>query len=486
MGLTPSAEAIQAMSAVELTGAIRAKQLSAREALDAQLEQISAVNPQINAVVTLDPEGAHALATAADQRTAAAAGDSLPPLHGLPMTHKDTHNTRGMRTTQGSVLFRDSVPDADDLIIARLKAAGAVTTGKSNVPEFAAGSHTFNEVFGTTTNPYAPDLSAGGSSGGAAAALGARIQAISDGSDMGGSLRIPASFCNVVGFRPTAGVVPTWPSRDLWSWLARSGPMARDVADIALMLTAVAGPGPGPAVLPSLSPETFAQPLERDLTGMRIGWTPDFGLGIPVEKEVLRVLEAQLGVFEELGARVEQATPDLQDADLVFRNVRALEFVQTLGDLVRDHPESIKPEIRWNVEQGQQLTGQDIAATAAARTRLALKVHEFFGGYDVLLAPAAQVLPFDARQRYPETINGQALPTYLDWMRSACVISATGLPALSMPAGFSAEGLPVGLQMVMNHGQDFQLLQVARAFEQATGYARRAPALVAGEGAGMG
>lgn len=486
MGMTPSAEAIQAMSAVELTGAIRAKQLSAREALDAQLEQISAVNPQINAVVTLDPEGAHALATAADQRTAAAAGDSLPPLHGLPMTHKDTHNTRGMRTTQGSVLFRDSVPDADDLIIARLKAAGAVTTGKSNVPEFAAGSHTFNEVFGTTTNPYAPDLSAGGSSGGAAAALGARIQAISDGSDMGGSLRIPASFCNVVGFRPTAGVVPTWPSRDLWSWLARSGPMARDVADIALMLTAVAGPGPGPAVLPSLSPETFAQPLERDLTGMRIGWTPDFGLGIPVEKEVLRVLEAQLGVFEELGARVEQATPDLQDADLVFRNVRALEFVQTLGDLVRDHPESIKPEIRWNVEQGQQLTGQDIAATAAARTRLALKVHEFFGGYDVLLAPAAQVLPFDARQRYPETINGQALPTYLDWMRSACVISATGLPALSMPAGFSAEGLPVGLQMVMNHGQDFQLLQVARAFEQATGYARRAPALVAGEGAGMG
>lgn len=486
MGMTPSAEAIQAMSAVELTGAIRAKQLSAREALDAQLEQISAVNPQINAVVTLDPEGAHALATAADQRTAAAEGDSLPPLHGLPMTHKDTHNTRGMRTTQGSVLFRDFVPDADDLIIARLKAAGAVTTGKSNVPEFAAGSHTFNEVFGTTTNPYAPDLSAGGSSGGAAAALGARIQAISDGSDMGGSLRIPASFCNVVGFRPTAGVVPTWPSRDLWSWLARSGPMARDVADIALMLTAVAGPGPGPAVLPSLSPETFAQPLERDLTGMRIGWTPDFGLGIPVEKEVLRVLEAQLGVFEELGARVEQATPDLQDADLVFRNVRALEFVQTLGDLVRDHPESIKPEIRWNVEQGQQLTGQDIAATAAARTRLALKVHEFFGGYDVLLAPAAQVLPFDARQRYPETINGQALPTYLDWMRSACVISATGLPALSMPAGFSAEGLPVGLQMVMNHGQDFQLLQVARAFEQATGYARRAPALVAGEGAGMG
>ena len=489
MGISPSAEAIQAMSAVELTGAIRARELSAREALDAHLQQISAVNSRINAVVTLDPEGAQALAAAADERTAAAgasAADSLPPLHGLPMTHKDTHNTRGMRTTQGSVLFRDFVPDADDLIIARLKAAGAVTTGKSNVPEFAAGSHTFNDVFGTTTNPYAPELSAGGSSGGAAAALGARIQAISDGSDMGGSLRIPASFCNVVGFRPSAGVVPTWPSSDLWSWLARSGPMARDVADIALMLTAVAGQRPGPEVLPSIPPETFAQPLQRDLTGLKIAWTPDFGLGIPVDKQVLAVLEAQLGIFEELGASVEQACPDLRDADLVFRNVRALEFVHSLGDLVRDHAELIKPEIRWNVEQGRVLTGQDIADTAAARTRLALKVHEFFGGYDVLLAPAAQVLPFDAMLRYPETINGEALPTYLDWMRSACVISATGLPALSMPAGFSVDGLPVGLQMVMNHGEDFQLLQVAAAFEQATGYARRAPALTTGDGAGMG
>ena len=487
MALTPSAEAIQAMSAVELTGAIRARTVSAREALDAHLEQISAVNSQINAVVTLDPEGAYALATAADERTAGTStGDGLPPLHGLPMTHKDTHNTRGMRTTQGSVLFRDFVPDADDLIIARLKAAGVVTTGKSNVPEFAAGSHTFNEVFGTTTNPYDPQLSAGGSSGGAAAALGTRIQAISDGSDMGGSLRIPASFCNVVGFRPSAGVVPTWPSRDLWSWLARSGPMARDVADVALMLTAVAGPHPGPDVLPSISPETFAKPLERDLTGLRIAWTPDFGLGIPVEKEVLRVLEAQLGVFEELGASVEQACPNLRDADLVFRNVRAQEFMHSLGDLVQDHPELIKPEIRWNVEQGRALTGQDIVDTAAARTRLAVKVHEFFGGYDVLLAPAAQVLPFDAGLRYPETINGEALPTYLDWMRSACVISATGLPTLSVPAGFSVSGLPVGLQVVMNHGEDFALLQVARAFEQATGYAQRAPALTARDDGGVG
>ena len=487
MALSASSAEIQAMSAVGLAAALRTRAVSAREALAAHLEQIEAVNPPINAVVTLDPEAAHAVAAAADQRAAAAGRlvhqPPLPPLHGLPMTHKDTHSTKGLRTTQGSDLFRDFVPDADDLIIARLKAAGVVTTGKTNVPEFAAGSHTFNEVFGTTTNPYAPDLSAGGSSGGAAAALAARIQPISDGSDMGGSLRIPASFCNVVGFRPSAGVVPGWPARDLWSWLGRSGPMAREVADIALMLSAVAGPHPGPSVgpraggygAPSIAPEVFSRPLHRELTGLRVAWTPDFGLGIPVEKEVLRVLEDQLAFFEELGAHVVRACPDLRDADLVFRNVRALEFVQNLGDLVRRHPERIKPEVRWNVEQGWALTGQDLADTAAVRTRLEHRVQEFFTGCDVLLAPAAQVLPFDASLRYPASINGEELPTYLDWMRSACVISATGLPALSMPAGFSAEGLPVGLQMVMNHGEDFELLQVAQAFEQATGYARRAP-----------
>ena len=475
MALSASSRELQSLTAVELTAAIRSRKVSAREALDAHLDQIAEVNPAINAVVTLDPEGARDRAAAADQVTASAGDDPLPPLHGLPMTHKDTHNTKGMRTTQGSPLFRDFIPDADDLIIARLKAAGAVTTGKTNVPEFAAGSHTFNEVFGTTTNPYAPDLSAGGSSGGAAAALAARIQTVSDGSDMGGSLRIPASFCNVVGFRPSAGVVPAWPVRDLWGWLGRSGPMARDVADIALMLTAVAGPHPAEPSKSTVRAEDFARPLVQDLSGLQVGWTPDFGLGVPVDREVLKVLEAQLAVFEELGARVEQACPDLHDADTVFRNVRALEFVQMLGDTVREHPESIKPEIRWNVEQGWSLTGQDVVDTAAARTRLHLSVQEFFGRYDILLAPAAQVLPFDAELRYPTSINGEELTTYLDWMRSACLISATGLPALSMPAGFSSGGLPVGLQMVMNHGEDFALLQVARAFEQATGFARRAP-----------
>lgn len=475
MVLNPSSEAIQAMSAVELTAAIRGRRVSAREALEAHLEQIEEVNPAINAVVTLDPDAARTAARAADERNMQADVNELSVLHGLPMTHKDTHATRGLRTTQGSPLFRDFVPDADDLIIARLKAAGAVTTGKTNVPEFAAGSHTFNEVFGTTTNPYAPELSAGGSSGGAAAALAARIQPISDGSDMGGSLRIPASFCNVVGFRPSAGTVPTWPATDAYSWLARSGPMAREVADIALMLTAVAGPDRRRPPEAALDPKVFTGSLERDLAGLRVAWTADFGLGIPVEPEVLAVLEARLGVFEELGARVERACPDLGDADTVFRNTRALDFVQAFGRLTREHPDAIKPEVRWNVAQGLELTAQDMVDTAAARTRLHVAVQEFFSRFDVLLAPAAQVLPFDAGIRWPDTINGVGLGTYLDWMRSACVISATGLPALSMPAGFSSAGLPVGLQMVMNHNEDFKLLQVARAFEQSTGYARQAP-----------
>jgi amidase len=465
------------LSAVALASAIRSRKISAREALDAHLDRIEQVNPAINAIVTLDTDAAVAAATAADELTASGVGE-LPPLHGVPMTHKDTHNTKGLRTSHGSMVFADHIPDADDLVIERLKGAGVITTGKSNVPEFAAGSHTFNEVFGTTTNPYAPQLSAGGSSGGVAAAIAARIQPVGDGSDMGGSLRLPASFCNVAGLRPSAGVVPSPGSPDLWSWIGRTGAMAREVADIALVMSTITGkhrqyPMPSP-----VAPGRFAEPLERDLKGMRIAWSPDFGLGIPVEAEVRRVLEAQLAVFEDLGARVEEAAPDLRGADRVFRNVRAFNFALALGDLVREHGDLIKPEIRWNVEQGWKLSGQDCIETALARTRLEHQVQDFFERCDVFASPCAQVLPFDAAQRYPASINGVELDDYLAWMSSASLISATGLPALSVPAGFSDSGLPVGLQLTMNHGQDFELLQVGHGFERATQFARRAPALL--------
>ncbi|WP_173401134.1 amidase family protein [Arthrobacter sp. Br18] len=460
------------MSATALTGAIRRRDISAREALGAHFARIDEVNGAINAIVTQDREGAAELALAADEL--AASGADLPPLHGLPMTHKDTNNTKGLRTTQGSVIFRDFVPTFDDLIIGRLKAAGVVTTGKSNVPEFAAGSHTFNEVFGTTVNPYDLSRSAGGSSGGVAASIAARIQPLGDGSDMGGSLRIPASFCNVVGYRPSLGVVPIAPTRNAWSWLGRAGLMARGVEDIALGMTAIAGPdAASPYGYPVLGP--FSAPLQRDLTGMRIGWSADFGLGVPVDREVLRVLESQLAVFADLGATVEEAAPDLRDADEVFGTTRAFDFALNYGDLVIEHGEVIKPEVRWNVVKGWELTGQDLVDAALARTRLDNSVRQFFGTFDVFASPATQVLPFDAVERYPTSVNGVDFETYLDWMRSACLISATGLPAVSVPAGFSEGGLPVGLQLATASGRDVELLQVAYAFEQATGWAQRAP-----------
>ncbi|WP_026542184.1 amidase family protein [Paenarthrobacter nicotinovorans] len=466
-------ESIGELSAVELSAAIRNKKISAREALADHLERIAAVNPVVNAVVTLDAESAQALAHRADQMTAR--GAELPPLHGVPMTHKDTNNTAGMRTTQGSLALHDFVPDADDLIIARLKAAGVVSTGKSNVPEFGAGSHTFNDLFGTTTNPYAPTLSAGGSSGGVAAVVASRVQSIGDGSDMGGSLRIPASFCNVVGFRPSTAVIPMPSDVNAYAWLGRTGPMARSVEDIALFMSVTAGKDsrvPHPAVL---DPGVFRAGLEADMRGVRIGWSRDFGIGVPVDPEILEHLERQLKVFEGLGAIVEEATPDFSEADLVFGNTRAMDFAAGLGPILERAGDVIKPEVHWNVRKGFDLTARDLIETAAARTRLEQSVQSFFGQYHLFASPCAQVLPFDASQRYPADIAGVPSETYLDWMRSACLLSATGLPVLSVPAGFGPSGLPIGLQLATNHYTDMQLLRYGRAFEQQTGYAAVAP-----------
>ncbi|MHA7155026.1 amidase [Arthrobacter sp. TMN-50] len=461
------------LSATALTAAIRHREVSAREALEAHFARIDGVNGQINAVVTQDRDGAQRLAANADALTAS--GADLPLLHGLPMAHKDTNNTKGLLTTQGSAIFKNHVPTFDDLVIARLKSAGVVTTGKTNVPEFAAGSHTFNEVFGTTTNPYNTTVSAGGSSGGAAAAIASRIQPLSDGSDMGGSLRIPASFCNIVGFRPSLGVLPMVPTRNAWAWLGRTGVMARDVEDVALGMSAVAGPHQEVPYPFPLDAKRFSDQLQRDLTGIRIAWSPDFGLGVPVEKEVLRVLESQLRVFMELGAVVEEAAPDLREADEVFGTTRAFDFLLAYGSLLEKHGDVIKPEVQWNVEQGRALTGRNLVDAALTRTKLAGRVNDFFDRFDVLATPTAQVLPFDASLRYPTSVEGVQFDTYLDWMRSACLISATGIPAVSVPAGFSSGGLPVGLQLSMAHGKDVDLLQVAYGFEQATGYAKQPP-----------
>jgi amidase len=302
---------------------------------------------------------------------------------------------------------------------------------------------------------------------------------------MGGSLRIPASFCNVVGFRPSYGVIPAPSPLDAWQWLGRTGPMARSVQDIALFMTAVAGPVPELPLAAPLTGESFAGLLaEADgdpdggLAGVRIGWSPDFGIGIPVERAVLDALEAQLGVFEELGAVVEEAAIDLREADRVFGATRALHFAAHLGDVVRARPQEVKPEIVWNVEKGWELTAKDWIAVTAARTRLQRRARDFFGRYDLFLSPTAQTVPFDAALRYPAEVAGVRSETYLDWMRSACVISATGLPALSVPGGFTPEGLPVGWQLVADHYDDVRLLHWGRAYERRTRFALRPPALV--------
>jgi amidase len=461
--------------ATELAAMVLAREVSARELLEAHLARIERVNPAVNAVVTLDAEGARAAADAAD--AALAAGEPVGPLHGLPVAHKDTHATGGMRTTWGSPLHTDTVPLRDELVVARLRAAGAIRVGKTNVPEFAAGSHTFNPVFGVTHNPYRHGLSAGGSSGGAAAALAAGLVPLAEGSDMGGSLRNPAGFCNVVGLRPTPGRVPTWPAPMGWSQLSVQGPMGRTVADVALQLSVLAGPDPRVPIALEEPGAGFAAPLPDRLDGLRVAWAPDLGGRVTVDPAITAALTASLGVFSDLGAVVEEACPDLDGADEVFGTLRAWLFESSFGELGRRHPDKVKESIRWNASLGAKLTGPDLARAEIAHTKLYEKVVEFFGRYDVLLAPTTQVLPFPVELEYPTEIAGVHQENYLEWMRSCTVVSATGCPALSVPGGFTGDGLPVGLQVIGPPRADRRVLEVGHAFEQATRFGERRPEL---------
>lgn len=461
--------AYENMNLRQLAEAIRTRHISANEALDAHLERIDAVNPTINAVVTLDEEGARKRADIADALIAKSSADraTLPPLLGVPMTHKDSIATKGIRTTSGSPIFRNHVPDQNALIIDRLQAAGVNSSGKTNVPEFAAGSHTFNPLFGTTYNPYDLSKSAGGSSGGVAAAVAAGIQPAGDGSDTGGSLRTPASFCNVVGYRPSLGRLPILPAKNPWSWLSRHGFIAREVPDIRFLMRIVAGPAAGsPSSLPRDS--SYASVGRQDLKGLRIAWTENFGLEVPVETEVLRVLRGSIKAFQDLGADVETCAPDLRDADEVFQTTRAFDFAAQYGHLLDSHRHEIKAAMQWNVDKGLALDTRDIISVNEARARLMKSTQSFFEKYDVLIAPAVQVLPFAAEIEFPTVVNGVSTPNYLDWMRASTIISATGLPCLSVPAGFSKSGLPVGLQIITAEHNDGLLLDVAETFEQHT------------------
>jgi amidase len=461
--------------ATQLAAMVRSREISARELLEAHLARIDRLNPGINAIVTLDAEGARAAADAAD--AALAAGGSVGPLHGLPVAHKDTHATGGMRTTWGSPLHADTVPLRDELVVARLKAAGAIRVGKTNVPEFAAGSHTYNALFGATHNPYRHGLSAGGSSGGAAAALAAGLVPLAEGSDMGGSLRNPAGFCNVVGLRPTPGRVPTWPAGMGWSQLSVQGPMGRTVGDVALQLSALAGPDRRVPISLADDPAAFAAPLPERLDGLRVAWAPDLGGRVTVDPAIISVLASSVAVFESLGASIEEDCPDLAGADDVFGTLRAWLFEASYGELSRRHPEKVKESIRWNAEMGAKLTGPDLARAEQVHTKLYERMAAFFERFDVLLAPTTQVLPFPVELEYPTQIAGVEQENYLEWMRSCTLISATGSPALSVPGGFTPDGLPVGLQIIGAPREDRRVLEVGHAFEQATRFGDRRPPL---------
>jgi len=447
---------ICALSAIEMAKLIRDGKLSAREAVAAHLTQIERVNPRVNAIVTLVADQALARASEADE--AQAGGQPLGPLHGLPTAHKDLQPTKGIRTTFGSRIFKDFVPDQDSLLVERVKDAGAIMLGKTNTPEFGAGSQTYNEVFGATLNPWGNpgDIprTCGGSSGGAAVSLACHMLPIADGTDLGGSLRNPASFCNVVGLRPSPNRVPIRPTVGS-SPLSVEGPMARTVADVAFYFTAIAEPDP-----------SLLQPLGRDVKGVRVAWWKDLG-GIPIDPRVRTITNAQRRVFESMGCIVEDAEPDFTGADETFRTLRFWSTRLRLAGLAKQHPDLIKDTLLWEIEQGNRLTARDAAEAEMKRVELGDRMRRFLERYEFFVLPVSQVLPFDVTQHYPPEIQGTKMDTYIDWMKSCYYISVTGTPSISVPCGFTSEGLPVGIQIVGRHSDDWGLLQIAHAFETA-------------------
>ncbi len=463
------------MTATELAGKIRTRELSALEVMEAHLSQIERINPKVNAIVTYLPERGLAGARAADE--ALARGEPTGPLHGLPIAHKDLEITKGIRTTFGSPLFKDFVPDQNTLSVDRLQQAGAITIGKTNTPEFGAGSQTYNEVFGETLNPYDLTKTCGGSSGGAAVALACGMLPIADGSDMGGSLRNPASFCNVTGFRTAPGRVPGYPATLGWSGLGVVGPMARTVQDISLLLSVMAGPDYRVPISINEAGTKFQTSLERDFKGVRIAWSADFGGSLPVDPRVTGTIEAQRAIFEGLGCVLDANQPDFAGANESFLSWRIWNTQLRFQAFPEAKRKLLKQTIQDEIARGEKITGPELARVEVARTQLFQRVSQFMQDYEFIIFPVSQVLPFDVKQRWVSEINGEKMELYTDWMKSCYFISATGLPAISVPCGFSPEGLPVGVQIVGRHQAELSVLQLAHAFEQATGFWKQRPAI---------
>lgn len=465
-------------SASDLSRLIAARQVAPSEVMAAHLNRIAAVNDAVNAVISLrDREELMAEARAAD--------DAAPQgwLHGLPLAVKDLCATKGLRTTWGSPLFADFVPGADDLLAARMRAAGAIFIGKTNTPEWGHGSHSFNPVFGTTRNPYDLTRTAGGSSGGAAAALAARLVPVADGSDMMGSLRNPAAFCNVYGFRPSWGLVPADAEGDTHlATLATEGPMARTVEDLARLLQVQAGVNP--EVPFGREPGDFVSGLERaSLKGKRIGWAADWGGAYAMEPGILALCETALRVMEDQGAIVTPLPPPFP-AEKLWQSWTTLRAMLNAGAFkaIYDQPakrSQLKPETLWEIEQGRGLTAEAVYEASIIRSRYYAHMARLYSRFDAIALPTAQVWPFPADWRWPEVINGQPMDTYHRWMEVVIPVSLIGLPALSLPVGFGAEGLPMGLQLSGPVGVDAALLAMGEAYHRATDWPSRRPPMLA-------
>jgi amidase len=450
------------LSAVELAGLTRSGELPAAEVVEAHIAEIERVNPAVNAIVDFQPE--RALAAAQELDRAFRKDEPHGPLYGLPVAHKDLVPAAGFRFTQGSPIYADRVATQDHLVVERMAAAGAIAVGKTNVPEFGLGSHTFNDVYGVTRNPYALDRTAGGSSGGAAAALAARMLPLADGSDTGGSLRNPASFCNVVGFRPSPGRVPSWPNADPFGRLSVVGPMARTVDDLALLTSVLVGADPRAGWSVPADPSAYF-PVHEVGRPIRVAWSPDLDGQVVVAREVRDALEPVVAAMAVHGWEVQLATPDLSGALETFRVLRALKMQVTLAPVLAEHPGRLKSDAVWNIEEGAKLDGPTIAQAERNAARIFHVMREFFDSFDVLATPTCQVAPFEVTTRYPRSIDGTAMQDYLEWMGLPSAITVTGCPAISLPAAFTPDGLPVGIQLVGAHLREDRLLAIAREFE---------------------
>ena len=457
-------------SATELSRALHARVISCRELMDATLTRIDQLNPRFNAIVSR--VAAHDLqrqADACDQELAR--GHSRGWMHGFPMAVKDMCATAGIASTKGSSLLANHVPDHDDLLVQRMKAAGGIVIGKTNVPEFGLGSHTYNTVFGVTRNAYDASRSAGGSSGGAAVALALRMLPVADGSDMMGSLRNPAAFNNLFGLRPSFGRVPAWPRPDVWvSQLGTEGPMGRTVEDVAHLLRVQAGRDDRVPLSTAGNLPGGAWDLSINLKQVRIGWLADLGGHLPMEDGILALCRSALARLSDDGCMVSDAPPGFDPTAVwaTWLTLRRWLVAATLRDHWRDpqHRRHLKPAAQWEAEQGNQLSAHEVFDASAQRSRFYGQMLRLFDDYDFLALPSAQVWPFDAELDWPKSVAGHAMDTYHRWMEVVIYATLAGLPAISVPVGFSATGLPMGMQLIGRPNADLAVLQLAKAHEE--------------------